>query len=86
MSGGGRFSTELHHAVAEVCQQNGYGLLSRVVVAAEVVDDDGAIGLLVGSSPADLAVWDRVGILRYALLDIEADVAAGRRHGGKEEE
>ncbi|TQE30877.1 hypothetical protein Sipo8835_23070 [Streptomyces ipomoeae] len=69
-----------------MCQKNGFGLLSRVVVAAEVVDDDGAIGLLVGSSPADLAVWDRVGMLRYALLDVEADVAASRRNGGNEEE
>lgn len=44
MSGSGRFSTDLHHAVAEACQQDGYGLLSRVAVAVEAVDDGGQSG------------------------------------------
>ncbi|ELP61497.1 hypothetical protein STRTUCAR8_03639 [Streptomyces turgidiscabies Car8] len=67
MSGGGRFSPYLHHAVVE-------GV------------DDGALGSMVGPSPAGQVVWDRAGMLRFAVLDIEADVAAGRRNGGNEEE
>ncbi|GAA3371198.1 hypothetical protein GCM10020367_20890 [Streptomyces sannanensis] len=71
-------ASDLHTAIADVLDRHGYGLLSRMILVAEIVDEDGALGLLLGSSPTDLPVWDRVGMLRYALHDTEADVIASR--------
>ncbi|MBO0514781.1 hypothetical protein, partial [Streptomyces beijiangensis] len=61
-----------------VCQRHGHGLLSRLIMCAEVVDTDGDLGLLIGSSPADMPIWDRTGMLRYALADVDADVVGQR--------
>lgn len=71
-------SDDLHRAVAETCQRHGMELLSRLVLCAEVVDERGEIGLLIGSAPSDMAAWDRAGMLRYALSDLEATVIVNR--------
>ena len=80
------FSSDLHAAIAGVCLCHGYGMLSRLVMAAEFVDDDGELGLLVGSLPQDMPVWDRMGMLRYAVADTEAGLTASRIVEDQEEE
>ncbi|MFJ4412980.1 hypothetical protein [Streptomyces sp. NPDC088925] len=73
------FTEDLHRAVAGVFQEHGYGMLSRLVMCAEVVDEeDGDIGLLIGSSPENMPVWDRAGMMRYALADVDADTVRQR--------
>ncbi|XUL89970.1 hypothetical protein ACQ86D_27815 [Streptomyces galilaeus] len=64
------FTTDLHRAVADVCQRHEFGLLSRLMLIAEVVDDGGELGLLIGTSPKDMPRWDRVGLLQFALTDV----------------
>ncbi|WP_274567632.1 hypothetical protein [Streptomyces spiramyceticus] len=55
------------------------------MLCAEVVDDDGEIGLLIGASPQDMATWDRAGMLRYALSDLDANVIVSRISESEEE-
>ncbi|MEU2592997.1 hypothetical protein ABZ649_04625 [Streptomyces albidoflavus] len=78
------FNTDLHRAVAEVCQRHELGMLSRLVLCAEVVEEDGTVALLLSSSPRDMPAWDRQGMLRYAMADLDADVLATRVAGDEE--
>lgn len=70
---------DLHRAVAGVLQEHGFGMVSRLVFVAELVDeDDGTLGLVRGSSPWDMPVWSELGFHQYAVTDIQAAVTATR--------
>ncbi|MGI5143723.1 MULTISPECIES: hypothetical protein [unclassified Streptomyces] len=78
---------DLHQAFAGVMQAHGYGLVSRLVFVAELVDEgNGELGLMRGSIPADMPVWSELGLHRYAVADIEALVTASRVAGSEEDE
>ncbi|MFF3493735.1 hypothetical protein ACFYWS_20550 [Streptomyces sp. NPDC002795] len=76
---------ELHQAVAGVLQEHGYGMTSRLVFVVELVDDDGELGLMRGSSPWDMPTWSELGLHQYAIADIQAAVTAARQVGGDDE-
>ncbi len=82
------FAEDLHHAVADVLDAHGLGMLSRLVVVAELVDEDGGLNLIRGSCPVDMPIWDELGLHRYALADIDGHVTAVRvtEQLGNEEE
>ncbi|WP_324787025.1 hypothetical protein [Streptomyces sp. H51] len=70
---------DLHQAVAGVMRAHGLGLVSRMVFTVELVEEGtGELGLLRGSTPATMPVWDELGLHRYAVTDIEAVVTASR--------
>ncbi|MGW1621577.1 hypothetical protein [Streptomyces sp. NPDC002172] len=70
---------DLHQAVAGVMSAHGLGLVSRMVFAVELVEEStGDLGLVRGSIPASMPVWDELGLHRYAVTDIEAVVTASR--------
>ncbi|MEU6421133.1 hypothetical protein [Streptomyces spiralis] len=80
-------SEDLHQAVASVMSAHGFGLVSRLVFAVEVVaEGTGELGLLRGSTPATMPVWDELGLHRYAVTDIEAVITATRLAGEEEGE
>ncbi|MFD7769857.1 hypothetical protein [Streptomyces sp. NPDC059787] len=73
---------DLHHAVATVLSAHGFGLVSRMVFVVELVEEGtGELGVLRGSIPASLPVWDELGLHRYAVADIEAVITAARTAG-----
>jgi hypothetical protein len=76
----------MHEAVGRVMEAHGCGLLSRMVLVAEVVDEEGALGLLRGSSPLDMPVWSELGLFQYALADIQGQITAIRVAGVDEED
>ena len=55
------FAEDLHRAVADVLDAHGLGMLSRLVMVAELVDEDGNLNLIRGSCPADMPIWDELG-------------------------
>nr|BEK65695.1 hypothetical protein KPHV_29220 [Kitasatospora purpeofusca] len=74
-----RLTDDIHQAVAGVLRVHGAGLLSRALLVLEVVDEEtGELGLYVEASPADMPMWDRAGLLRYADLDLAGQVTACR--------
>ncbi|MEU8919512.1 hypothetical protein AB0D10_01075 [Kitasatospora sp. NPDC048545] len=74
-----QLTDDMHQAVAEVLRAHGAGLLSRALLVLEVVDEvSGELGLYVEASPADMPMWDRAGLLRYADLDLAGQVTACR--------
>ncbi|MFB7576729.1 hypothetical protein [Streptomyces sp. NPDC056165] len=78
-------SEDLHQAVADVMRAHGFGLVSRLVFVAELVDDNGELGLLRGSCPGDMPVWSELGLHAYAVTDIEALVTTSRVAGSEED-
>ncbi|MFH8772012.1 hypothetical protein [Streptomyces sp. NPDC017958] len=78
---------DLHQAVAGVMRAHGLGLVSRLVFAVELVEEGtGELGLLRGSTPATMPVWDELGLHRYAVADIEAVISAAKVAGEEEGE
>lgn len=77
---------DLHQAVAGVLQEHGYGMVSRLVFVAELVAEDGSLGLVRGSSPWDMPVWSELGFHQYAVSDIQAVVTATRMADNEEDE
>jgi hypothetical protein len=78
---------DLHQAVADVLKAHGYGMVSRIAFVVELVDEEsGGLGLLRGSSPSDMPVWDELGLHQYAVTDIQAVVTASRMTAEDEEE
>lgn len=78
---------DLQRAIAGVLKTHGYGLLSRLVFVVELVDEeDGALGLMRGSCPADTPIWSELGFHQYAVTDIQATVAANRAADSEEDE
>ncbi|MFD7639578.1 hypothetical protein ACFV4P_02900 [Kitasatospora sp. NPDC059795] len=74
-----QLTDDVHQAVAGVLHAHGAGLLSRAVLVLEVVEEQsGELGLYVEASPADMPMWDRAGLLRYAELDLAGQVTACR--------
>ncbi|MFJ8430421.1 hypothetical protein ACIQ9P_03855 [Kitasatospora sp. NPDC094019] len=74
-----RLTDDIHQAVAGVLRAHGAGLLSRALLVLEAVDEEtGELGLYVEASPADMPMWDRAGLLRYADLDLAGQVTACR--------
>lgn len=70
---------DLHQAVAGVMGAHGLGLVSRMVFAVELVEEGtGDLGLLRGSIPATMPVWDELGLHQYAVTDLEAVITASR--------
>nr|BFD90921.1 hypothetical protein KitaXyl93_22810 [Kitasatospora sp. Xyl93] len=70
---------DIHRAVAGVLRAQGAGLLSRAVFLLEVVNEEsGELGLYLETSPVDMPVWDRAGMLRYADLDLAGQITACR--------
>ncbi|KOX33025.1 MULTISPECIES: hypothetical protein [unclassified Streptomyces] len=63
----------LEGAVGEVLATLGLGILSRMTLSIEVIDRDGDLGLFTVAAPANMPVWDRIGLLRYALTELEAN-------------
>ena len=77
---------DLQRAVAGVMHAHGFGLVSRLVFVVELIaEDSGELGLLRGSTPADMPVWDELGMHQYALADIQAVVTAARVTDSEEE-
>ncbi|MEV6740090.1 hypothetical protein AB0N14_25350 [Streptomyces sp. NPDC051104] len=77
---------DLQQAVAGVMHAHGFGLVSRLVFVVELIaEDSGELGLLRGSTPASMPVWDELGMHQYALADIQAVVTAARVVDGEEE-
>ncbi|MFJ7422735.1 hypothetical protein ACIQXD_29650 [Streptomyces uncialis] len=72
----GNLNVDLHTAISGVLHDHGLGMLSRAVVAVEIVDSDGDIGLLTGTLPEDMPSWDRVGMLEYSLAHSHASLVA----------
>ncbi|MFF4504833.1 hypothetical protein [Streptomyces sp. NPDC001401] len=76
---------DLHQAVAGVMRAHGFGLVSRLAFVVELIEEDsGELGLLRSSTPADMPVWDELGLHRYAVTDIEAVITAARATGEEE--
>jgi hypothetical protein len=68
---------DLHQAVAGVLQAHGYGMVSRLAFVVELVDEEtGGLGLMRGTTPNDLPVWSELGLLQYAVMDIQATITA----------
>ena len=72
------FDDDLHAAIAGVLRTHGLGMLGRALVLAEVHDEEGEIGLLTQTLPDTMPIWDRTGLLRYALSDLDGQVVAAR--------
>ncbi|GAA0695066.1 hypothetical protein GCM10010193_57230 [Kitasatospora atroaurantiaca] len=82
-----RLTDDIHEAVARVLQAHGAGLLSRAVLVIEVLGEhDGQLGLYVEASPADMPLWDRAGMIRYADMDLASRITADRLTTGDEVE
>nr|WTB35193.1 hypothetical protein OG781_42185 [Streptomyces sp. NBC_00830] len=78
---------DLHRAVADVMAAHGYGMVSRLVFAVELVDEEtGGLGLLRGTSPSDMPVWSKLGLHQFAIADIQAVVTADRMTNNNDEE
>ncbi|MFF8769067.1 hypothetical protein [Kitasatospora sp. NPDC015120] len=74
-----QLTDDIHQAVAGALRAHGAGLLSRMVLVLEVVDEDtGELGLYTEASPADMPAWDRAGLIRYADLDLAGQITASR--------
>ncbi|WP_405526786.1 hypothetical protein OG426_30445 [Streptomyces canus] len=70
---------DLRLAVSDVMHAHGFGLVSRLVFVVELItEDSGELGLLRGSIPASMPVWDELGMHQYALADMQAVVTAAR--------
>ncbi|MFE0640148.1 hypothetical protein [Streptomyces sp. NPDC058877] len=68
-----QFTEALEGAVGEVLATLGLGILSRMTLSIEVIDRGGDLGLFTVAAPAGTPVWDRIGMLRYALTELEAN-------------
>ncbi|WP_327349660.1 hypothetical protein OG772_20475 [Streptomyces sp. NBC_01321] len=80
-------SEDLHRAVADVMHAHGYGMVSRLVFAVELIDEEtGGLGMLRGSSPSDMPVWSELGLHTFAIADIQAVVTADRMTNNDEED
>lgn len=74
-----QLTDDIHQAVAGALRTHGAGLLSRMVLVLEVVDEEtGELGLYTEASPADMPAWDRAGLIRYADLDLTGQITACR--------
>ncbi|GAA1161959.1 hypothetical protein F4556_005053 [Kitasatospora gansuensis] len=74
-----QLTDDIHQAVAGALRAHGAGLLSRMVLVLEVVDEEsGELGLYTEASPADMPAWDRAGLIRYASLDLAGQITACR--------
>ncbi|MGI5526806.1 hypothetical protein ACQEVX_05065 [Streptomyces syringium] len=66
---------DLEVSLAIVLGEAEMGMLTRAVVIAEVLDDDGERNLMVLTTPR-LAEWDALGMCRYGQLCLEGPVTA----------
>ncbi|WP_367132885.1 MULTISPECIES: hypothetical protein [Streptomyces] len=66
---------DLEVSLAMVLGEAEIGMLSRAVVIAEVLDDNGERTLMVMTTPR-ISEWDALGMCRYGQLCIEGPVAA----------
>ncbi|MFB7424741.1 hypothetical protein ACFC0K_15860 [Streptomyces hydrogenans] len=62
----------LEKAVGDALSTLRLGMLSRMTLAIEVIDSDGDLGLFTVAAPASVPIWDRIGMLRYQLAELEA--------------
>lgn len=67
----------LHAAVSEALRDEGSMMLTRAVVLAEVIEEDGSTALFVGCTPGTQA-WQSLGMLRYAASLEDAATTADR--------
>jgi hypothetical protein len=75
---------DLHKAVAGVLREHGYGMVSRLVFVVELVDEEtGGLGLMRGVTPCDMPVWSELGLLQYAMTDIQASFTTERVTGSE---
>ncbi|MFD4394360.1 hypothetical protein [Kitasatospora sp. NPDC058478] len=82
-----QLTDDIHQAVAGVLRAHGTGLLSRAVLVLEVVEEEtGELGLFLETSPTDMPVWDRAGMLRYADLDLAGQITACQIGGGNDDD
>lgn len=68
-------TVDLEQSLAEVLGEHERGMLSRAVVVAEVLDDEGERSLSVLTTPG-MPEWDALGLCRYGVLSIEGPAAA----------
>jgi hypothetical protein len=77
---------DLHQAIADVLQAHGYGMVSRLAFVVELVDEEtGGLGLMRGTTPNDLPAWSELGLLQYAITDIQASVTAAQVAANEED-
>lgn len=70
----------LHNAIVEALRGEGTLMVNRVVVLAEVMDDDGEVSMFVGATPGTKA-WQSVGMLRYAISLEDSSTVEDRLKG-----
>ncbi|MEW1700357.1 hypothetical protein [Streptomyces sp. NPDC091278] len=83
-----QLATALSKAVGEVLSRLNLGILSRMTLGIEVVDTDGDLGLFTVTVPVGTPIWDRIGMVRYQLAELEAGTVghAVARHLDDEED